>query len=58
MCEGGLEQLKMQLSVLDEHKRLDPFSGITDSDIDEANEENERLIDQDDSDVDIGSISE
>ena len=48
----------MQLSVLDEHKRPDPFSGIKDSDIDEANEENERLIDQDDSDVDIGSISE
>ena len=46
------EQLKAQLSVLDEPTLPDPFQAITNSDIEEAGDENTMVLDQD-SDVDI-----
>ena len=35
-CEAGAEILKSQLSVLDESQLPNPFEGITDSDVEEA----------------------
>ena len=52
-CEVGAEQLKAQLSVLDEPTLPDPFQAITNSDIEEAGDENTMVLDED-SDVDIG----
>ena len=51
-CEAGAEQLKAQLSVLDEPTLPDPFQAITNSDIEEAGDENTMVLDED-SDVDI-----
>ena len=51
-CEGGAEQLKAQLSVLDEPTLSDKFQAITNSDIEEACDENTMVLDED-SDVDI-----
>ena len=53
-CEAGAEQLKMQLSVLDEPNLPNPFMEIDDSDAEEADEMN--IIDNDsdvDSDIDV-----
>lgn len=56
-CQAGAQQLKSQLSVLEEPNRPNPFLDITDSDIDEANEMNMPLVDDDldeiDDEVDI-----
>lgn len=50
-CEAGSEQLQAQLSVLDELNLPNPFQVITDSDIEEAND---NAIDLDeDEDIDI-----
>ena len=51
-CKAGAEQLKAQLSVLDEPTLPDPFQEITNSDIEEAGNENTMVLDED-SDVDI-----
>ena len=51
-CGAGAEQLKTQLSVLDEPTLPDPFQAITNSDIEEASDENTMVLDED-SDVDI-----
>ena len=51
-CEAGAEQLKAQLSVLDEPTLPDPFQAITNSDIEEAGDGNTMVLDED-SDVDI-----
>lgn len=51
-CEAGAEQLKAQLSVLDEQTLPDPFQAITNSDIEEAGDENTMVLESD-SDVDI-----
>ena len=51
-CEAGAEQLKAQLSVLDEPTLPDPFQEITNSDIEVAGDENNMVLDED-SDVDI-----
>jgi len=44
--------LKAQLSVLDEPTLPDPFQAITNSDIEEAGDENTMVVDED-SDVNI-----
>ena len=52
-CEGGSEQLKAQLSVLNEPNLPNPFQDITDYDIEEATE-NINIVDlDDDEDIDI-----
>lgn len=51
-CEAGAEQLKAQLSVLNEPTLPDPFQAITNSDIKEADDENTMMFDED-LDVDI-----
>ena len=53
-CEAGAEQLEAQLSVLDEPNLPNPFQVITDSDIEEANDENKITLDED-SDIDVES---
>ena len=51
--EGGSEQLKAKLSVLNEPSLPNPFQDITDSDIEEATE-NINIVDlDDDEDIDI-----
>ena len=35
-CHAGRQQLKSQLSVLDERNRDNPFENITDSDVEDA----------------------
>ena len=51
-CEARAEQLKAQLSMLDEPTLPDPFQAITNSDIEEARNENTMVLDED-SHVDI-----
>ena len=51
-CEAGAEQLKAQISVLDEPTLPDLFQVITNSDIEEASDENTMMLDED-SGVDI-----
>ena len=51
-CEARAEQLKAQLSLLDEPTLPDPFQAITNSDIEEASNENTMVLDKN-SDVDI-----
>lgn len=41
-CKAAAEQLKAQLAVLDEPTLPDPFQAITNSDIEEAFDENTR----------------
>ena len=53
-CEAGAEQLKAQLSILDEPNLPNPFQVITDSDIEEVNDENKITLDED-SDIDVES---
>ena len=50
--EAGAEQLKAQLSVFDEPTLPDPFQEITNSDSEEAGDENTMVLDKD-SNVDI-----
>ena len=45
-CEAGTEQFKAQLSVLDEPTLPDPFQAITNSDIEEAGDENTVVLDE------------
>ena len=51
-CEAGAEQLGAQLSVLNEPNLPNPFQVITDSDIEEANDDEATTLSQD-SDIDI-----
>lgn len=51
-CEVGAEQLEAQLSILDEPNLPNPFQVITDSDIEEVNDENKITLDED-SDIDV-----
>ena len=53
-CEVGAEQLEAQLSILDEPNLPNPFQVITDSDIEEVNDENKITLDED-SDIDVES---
>ena len=53
--EAGAEQLEAQLSVLDELNLPNPFQVITDSDIEETNDENKITL-KEDSDIDVESL--
>lgn len=53
-CEVGAEQLEAQLSILDEPNLPNPFQVITDSDIEEVNDENKITLDEN-SDIDVES---
>ena len=53
-CHAGRQQLKSQLSVLDERNRYNPFENITDSDVEEAVDDL-NIVDasDDENDIDI-----
>ena len=53
-CHAGRQQLKSQLSVLDERNRDNPFENITDSDVEDAVDDL-NIVDpsDDENDIDI-----
>ena len=53
-CHAGCQQLKSQLSVLDERNRDNPFENITDSDVEDAVDDL-NIVDasDDENDIDI-----
>ena len=55
-CQAGGKQLQSQPSVLEEPNLPNPFSEITDSDIDEANEANMPLIGNDVEELDVENV--